>query len=102
MGHNSSAEIRRTTLTRLQIRDLSAWHLLASCGGCREDRHVSIEALAKCFGSEATLVTLLPRLRCSTPGCRRPPEKVTLRNRYPAQYGQGELIEVVLKGLGAL
>jgi hypothetical protein len=93
MGHNTSTEKRRTTLTRLPIRDLCAWHLVAACPECRQDRCVHIEGLVKRFGPEATLVMLLPRLRCATPGCRRPPNRVTLRNRYPAQFGQGELVE---------
>jgi hypothetical protein len=89
MGHNTSTEKRRTTISRLPIRDLSAWHLIAACPECRQDRYVHIEALVKRFGPEATLVMLVPRLRGSTPGCRTPPNKVTLRNHYPAQYGQG-------------
>lgn len=85
---------RRDTLIRLPIGDLAAWHLVVSCGVCRKDRYVEIGQLIERCGKDAKLVTLLPRLRCRERTCRQPPEKVRLRNRYPAQAGGGPLHDV--------
>ena len=85
---------QRETLIRLPIGELSAWHLLCSCGACRADRLMMLGELVARYGSARTLVVLVPRLRCRT--CRRPPTDVVLRNKYPAQMGGG-FVQVVLR-----
>ena len=86
---------QRETLIRLPIGELSAWNLLCSCGPCRADRLVMVGDLVARYGSERTLVVLVPRLRCGT--CRRPPSDVVLRNKYPAQMGGSGFVQVILR-----
>ena len=56
---------------------------------------MKIGGLADRFGEDAKLVTLLPKLRCKTPGCGSPPDWVRLRNKFPVHPGPA-LIDVVL------
>jgi hypothetical protein len=94
-----SVEKRRGVLLRLPIGDLSAWHLVAGCPVCRQDRYVLIADLVARSGPNETLVALMPRLRCKVPECRQSPATVRLRNRFPVQAGP-ELIDVVPKEPG--
>ena len=87
---------RRETLLRLSIGELVTWQLVASCSGCRADRVLFVRELVERFGETPTLVMLVPRLRCRVETCRRPPMRVTLRNRYPAALGGPGFVEVAL------
>ncbi len=88
---------RKDTLLRLPIGELVTWQLVASCAACRADRVVFVRALVERFGERATLVMLVPRLRCGAQACRRPPSRVVLRNRDPAPAGKAGYVEVVVK-----
>ncbi len=90
------ASKRRQALLRLPIGELVTWQLVASCSRCRADRLLPVRELVERFGEKATLVMLVPRLRCGVETCRRPPAAVVLRNRSPAAKGGSEYIEVSL------
>ena len=85
---------QRDTLARLPIGELSAWHLLASCDACRADRILPVDTLVARYGSESSLIMLVPRLRCGT--CRRPPAEVRLRSKLP-DGRRPEPVEVFLR-----
>ena len=68
---------------------------MAMCGACHQDRVVSVRSLVEHYGSEMTLLRLVPRFRCGVPSCRRPPSRLLLRNRFPVHAGP-PLVEVLL------
>jgi hypothetical protein len=86
---------RRETLLRLPIGELVDWHLMALCASCRAERILPIRDLTGRFGDAATLAVLVPRLRCGTASCRRPPARVRLRSRFPIQPGP-PIVDIVL------
>ena len=88
---------RKETLIRLPIGNLAAWHLMVACDHCRAESAVMVRDLVARFGSEQRLVFLVQRLRCKEPRCRRPPDRVRLRSRFPVQPGP-PIVEVWLKG----
>ncbi len=88
------AQGKAAKLVRLPIGDLATWQLVCSCGACRQDRLVHVGELVDRCGPERTLLSLMPRLRCSA--CRRAPSRVMLRNRYPAALGGAGFVEVAL------
>ena len=85
---------RTAKLLRLPIGELSAWQLACDCSTCHASRVLLIQELVERFGDRATLVMLVPRLRCVV--SRKPPSELVLRNRYPAQMGGPGLVEVQL------
>ena len=87
---------KRETLIRLPIGDLVTWQLVCSCAACRSERVLFMRELVERFGETATLVMLVLRLRCHVETCRRPPSRVVLRNRYPAQVGGAGFVEALL------
>ena len=95
MGVTAPLPQRRDALMRLPIGELSTWHLMAACAACRQDRVVSIKSLVERYGSEITLLPIVPRLRCGMPHCRLPPSRLRLRNKFPQHPGP-TLIEVLL------
>jgi hypothetical protein len=88
---------RRDTLLRLPLLELDTWHLVVTCPACRGDRYLPINDLALRYGTETTLLAIVPRLRCGAPACRRPPVTVRLRNRFPVHPGPA-LVDVALLG----
>ena len=88
---------KRDTLIRLPIGELAAWHLMVACDHCRAERAVMVRDLVARFGPEQRLVFLVQRLRCKEPRCRRPPDRVRLRSKFPALPGP-DVVEVWLKG----
>ena len=88
---------QRETLIRLPIGELAEWHLMVACDHCRAERAVMVRDLVARFGSEQRLVFLVTRLRCKEPRCRRPPDRIRLRSKFPALPGP-ETVEVWLKG----
>ncbi len=94
-GVTESPIRRRDALLRMKLGEISTWHLMAMCGACHQDRIVSVQSLIGHFGPEVTLLGLVPRFRCGVAGCRRPPARLRLRNRFPVQPGPA-LVEVVL------
>jgi hypothetical protein len=86
---------RRDTMARLPIGELAGWHLMVSCGACRDERIVSINRLVDRYGPAPTLVQIVPRLRCAGARCRQPPILVKLRNRFPVHPGP-PLVEIFL------
>lgn len=84
----------RDTLARLPIGELTAWHLLASCDGCRRDGIVPVAGLAARYGADTSLIMLVPRLRCGA--CRRAPANVLLRSKMP-DGKRPDVIEVVFR-----
>ena len=92
---------KRDKLIRLPIGDLAAWHLMVACDHCRAERAVMVRDLVSRFGAEQRLVMLVPKLRCKEPQCRRPPDRIRLRSRFPVQPGPA-LVEVWVKGQSRL
>jgi hypothetical protein len=95
MGITIPPNKRRDALIRMPLADLAGWHLVATCGACRQDRIVSIRSLIEHYGGEIALLALVPRFRCGVPSCRIPPARLKLRNRMPVHPGP-PLVEVVL------
>jgi hypothetical protein len=94
-GVTGAPNRRRDALLRMPLAEISTWHLLAMCGACHQDRIVSVRSLLDQFGPGVTLLQLVPLFRCCVASCRRPPARLTLRNRFPVKPGP-VLVEVVL------
>ena len=93
---------RKDKLMRLPMGELSAWDLVCSCGACRADRYIMVSELVGRSGPDATLVMLLPRLRCREAGCRQPPGAVVLRSKLTAATGGPAMVSVELINLTRL
>ena len=88
---------KRDKLLRLPIGELESWQLVASCAACRTDRILFVRELVKRCGPTATLVMLVPRLRCHVASCRRPLSHLVLRNEYPAQMDGERFVHIILR-----
>ncbi|WP_338928183.1 hypothetical protein WDZ11_00225 (plasmid) [Roseomonas mucosa] len=56
--------------------------LLVWCAACRELRELSGQVLLDRAGATATIADILPRLRCSRPGCGAAPLRVDAVDRW--------------------
>ena len=70
---------------------------MVACDHCAVERAVRLRDLIARFGDEQRIVFLVRGLRCREARCRRPPDRIRLRSKFPALPGP-ETVEVWLKG----
>jgi hypothetical protein len=99
MGANISRRKRRSEFMKLSLPELAGWHLMVTCGACRDPRYLPIDELIKRHGPQHTLGHIVPRLRCQFRTCRQAPAGVKLHSTLDARNPKA--VDVVLVGPGA-
>jgi hypothetical protein len=100
MGSNYSQRKRLAEVMAQPLGHYHGWVLQVVCSACRDKRALPIERLLTTYAGYHPMRSIVNRLRCSLPSCRRAPSYVKLvgpsdgRNGRPAQ-------EVMLVGPGA-
>ena len=100
MGSNYSQRKHLAEVMGQPLGHYRGWVLQVACSACRDKRTLSIERLLMTYAGHHPMRSVVTRLRCSIPSCRRAPSFVKLvgpsdeRSGRPAQ-------EVMLVGSGA-
>ena len=100
MGSNFSQRKRLGEVMQQPLGHYHGWSLAIACPSCRDKKVVPISRLLSTYAGHHPMQSVVNRLRCSVPTCRKPPSFVQLvgpsdgRGGRPAQ-------EVMLVGPGA-
>jgi len=100
MGHNVSQQKRRSEVMTAPIGSFTGWSFLATCPACRDRRYISVDRLAGQYGGHHKVQSVVSRLRCSIPSCRKAPSFVRLQSREEGRDCP-PIKDVVLVGPGA-
>ena len=99
MGSNLTRQKRRAEFMKLSLPELASWHLMVTCGGCRDPRYLPVDVLIERYGPQYTLGNIVPRLQCRFRTCRQAPASVRLCSSLEER--DPKTVMVMLVGPGA-